>query len=131
MTQELVPTNTLFHMRNVINSGPLSRVPQNIEGYVKDFKIAYSEEGVIDQFYSDLSIYMRNKGPTQHLQSHCAGQTDKTIVLQQKERPTSYPGKTPLTAETVERSAIGPALVEVAPVTRTRLLARMNAASSC
>ena len=56
MTQELVPTNTLFHLQNVINSGPFSQVPQNIEGYVKDFKIAYSEEGVIDQFYSDLSI---------------------------------------------------------------------------
>ena len=63
MTQELVPTNTLFHMRNVINSGPFSRVPQNIEGYVKDFKIAYSEEGVIDQFYSDLSILDTNANP--------------------------------------------------------------------
>jgi len=56
MTQELVPTNTLFHLRNIINSGPFSHVPQNLEGYVRDFKIAYSEEGVIDQFYSDLSI---------------------------------------------------------------------------
>ena len=46
MTQELVPTNTLFHLRNIINSGPFSDVPQNIEGYVKDFKIAYSDEGV-------------------------------------------------------------------------------------
>ena len=60
MTQELVPTNTLFHLQNVINSGPFSQVPQNIEGYVKDFKIAYSEEGVIDQFYSDLSILDTN-----------------------------------------------------------------------
>ena len=56
MTQELVPTNTLFHLRNIVTSGPFSKVPQNIEGYVKDFKIAYSEEGAIDQFYSDLSI---------------------------------------------------------------------------
>ena len=63
MTQELVPTNTLFHLRNVINSGPFSEVPQNIEGYVKDFKIAYSEEGVIDQFYSDLSILDTNANP--------------------------------------------------------------------
>lgn len=60
MSQELVPTNTLFHLQNVINSGPFSQVPQNIEGYVKDFKIAYSEEGVIDQFYSDLSILDTN-----------------------------------------------------------------------
>ena len=50
----------MFHLQNVINSGPFSQVPQNIEGYVKDFKIAYSEEGVIDQFYSDLSILDTN-----------------------------------------------------------------------
>ena len=56
MTQELVPTNSLFHLRNIISSGPFSYVPQNIEGYVKSFKIAYSDEGMIDQFYSDLSI---------------------------------------------------------------------------
>ena len=60
MTQELVPTNTLFHLRNIVNSGPFSKIPQNIEGYVKDFKIAYSEEGIIDQFYSDLSILDTN-----------------------------------------------------------------------
>ena len=60
MTQELVPTNTLFHLRNIINSGPFSKVPQNIEAYVKDFKIAYSDEGIIDQFYSDLSILDTN-----------------------------------------------------------------------
>lgn len=60
MTQELVPTNTLFHLHNVVNSGPFSFVPQDIEGYVKDFKIAYSEEGIIDQFYSDLSILDNN-----------------------------------------------------------------------
>lgn len=63
MTQELVPTNNLFHLRNIINSGPFSEVPQSIEGYVKDFKIAYSEEGVIDQFYSDLSILDTNANP--------------------------------------------------------------------
>lgn len=60
MTQELVPTNNLFHLRNIVNSGPFSFVPQNIEGYVKDFKIAYSDEGIIDQFYSDLSILDTN-----------------------------------------------------------------------
>jgi len=60
MTQELVPTNTLFHLRNIVNSGPFSKIPQNIEAYVKDFKIAYSEEGIIDQFYSDLSILDTN-----------------------------------------------------------------------
>jgi cytochrome c biogenesis protein len=60
MTQELVATNNLFHLNNIVNSGPFSFLPQNIEGYVKDFKIAYSDEGIIDQFYSDLLIVDTN-----------------------------------------------------------------------
>lgn len=56
VSQELVPLGGVFHIQNVINSGTLSYIPQNFEGYVKDFKIAYNDEGAIDQFYSDLSI---------------------------------------------------------------------------
>jgi cytochrome c biogenesis protein len=56
VSQELVPLGGIFHIQNVINSGTLSYIPQNFEGYVKDFKIAYNDEGAIDQFYSDLSI---------------------------------------------------------------------------
>jgi cytochrome c biogenesis protein len=56
VSQELVPLGGVFHIQNVINSGSLSYIPQNFEGYVKDFKIAYNDEGSIDQFYSDLSI---------------------------------------------------------------------------
>lgn len=54
--QEIVPRGNLFHLQNSISSGMLSYIPQNVEGYVKDFKIIYTEEGSIDQFYSDLSI---------------------------------------------------------------------------
>lgn len=61
MVQELVPIGGLFHLQNVINSGPLSYVRQDFEGYVNDFRITYSEEGSIDQFYSDLWI-LNNKG---------------------------------------------------------------------
>jgi cytochrome c biogenesis protein len=61
MVQELVPLKGIFHLQNVVNSGPFSYVPQSFEGYVKDFKITYSEEGNIDQFYSDLGI-LDNQG---------------------------------------------------------------------
>lgn len=54
--QELVAQQDIFHLQNIISSGPLSYVRQDIEGYVYDFKIAYSDEGIIDQFYSDLGI---------------------------------------------------------------------------
>nr|BDA98806.1 c-type cytochrome biogenensis protein [Chroomonas debatzensis] len=56
MVQELVPLKGIFHLQNIVSSGPFSYIPQNFEGYVKDFKITYSEEGNIDQFYSDLDI---------------------------------------------------------------------------
>lgn len=56
MVQEIIPTGTLFHLQNVVTSGPLSYVNQDFQGYVNDFKIAYTDEGIIDQFYSDLFI---------------------------------------------------------------------------
>nr|BDA98957.1 c-type cytochrome biogenensis protein [Rhodomonas sp. NIES-2332] len=56
VSQELVPLGGVFHIQNILNSGNLSYIPQDFEGYVKDFKIAYNDEGSIDQFYSDLSI---------------------------------------------------------------------------
>jgi cytochrome c biogenesis protein len=56
MVQELVPKEELFHLQNVIVSGPLSYIRQDFEGYVDDFKIAYSDQGSIDQFYSDIQI---------------------------------------------------------------------------
>jgi cytochrome c biogenesis protein len=56
VSQELVPLGGIFHIQNIVNSGPLSYIPQDFEGYVKDFKIAYNDEGSIDQFYSDLVI---------------------------------------------------------------------------
>nr|YP_009420390.1 c-type cytochrome biogenensis protein [Chroomonas placoidea]ASO76029.1 c-type cytochrome biogenensis protein [Chroomonas placoidea] len=61
MVQELVPIGGLFHLQNVISSGPFSYVPQEVEGYIHDFRITYSDEGSIDQFYSDLWI-LNSKG---------------------------------------------------------------------
>nr|BDA98218.1 c-type cytochrome biogenensis protein [Rhodomonas sp. NIES-1006] len=60
VSQELVPLGGVFHVQNVISSGSLSYIPQDFEGYVKDFKIAYNNEGSIDQFYSDLAILDSN-----------------------------------------------------------------------
>lgn len=56
-TQELIPVKRLFHLQNVISSGPLSYINPSYVAYVKDFRISYSEEGNIDQFYSDLDIF--------------------------------------------------------------------------
>lgn len=61
MVQELVPLGSLFHLQNIITSGPFSYVEQNIEGYIRDFRITYSDEGSIDQFYSDV-LLLDNSG---------------------------------------------------------------------
>jgi cytochrome c biogenesis protein len=56
MLQELIPKEELFHLQNLISSGPLSYIPQNFEGYIRDFNIAYNDQGMVDQFYSEIDI---------------------------------------------------------------------------
>jgi cytochrome c biogenesis protein len=56
MLQELVPKKELFHLQNVISSGPLSYIPQDFEGYIHDFNIAYNDQGMVDQFYSEIDV---------------------------------------------------------------------------
>ena len=56
MLQELIPKGELFHLQNTISSGPLSYIPQNFEGYIRDFNIAYNDQGMVDQFYSEIDI---------------------------------------------------------------------------
>lgn len=56
MLQELIPKGEVFHLQNIISSGPLSYIPQNFEGYIRDFNIAYNDQGVVDQFYSEINI---------------------------------------------------------------------------
>lgn len=60
MSQEIIPKNQLFHLQNIISSGPISYIDPSFQGYIKDFKITYSEEGLVDQFYSDLAIIDSN-----------------------------------------------------------------------
>lgn len=79
--QELVPKEEAFHLQNIINSGPLSYIRQDIQGYIHDFKIAYSEEGTIDQFYSEIGI----------LDGDLNTKTKKTIFVNE---PLRYDGIT-------------------------------------
>lgn len=63
MLQEVIPKKQLFHLQNVITSGPWSYIDQKFQGYINDFKIAYTDEGLVDQFYSDVSILDSNLKP--------------------------------------------------------------------
>jgi cytochrome c biogenesis protein len=81
MLQEIVPKGELFHLQNIISSGSLSYVPQNFEGYIHDFNIAYNDQGMVDQFYSEIDI----------LDNDLKTQKEKTIFVNE---PLRYSGIT-------------------------------------
>ena len=58
--QEIIPRGEIFHVQNLIKSGQLSYVPQQLSCRVNDFWITYTSAAKIDQFYSDLSLINNN-----------------------------------------------------------------------
>jgi len=56
--QEMVPSGATFQVRNVFEAGPwaAAQIPKDWGVRVNRFWIDYTPEGVIDQFYSDLSV---------------------------------------------------------------------------
>lgn len=58
MAQEMVATGETFQVKNIFEAGKLSKaqIPQDWQVRVNDFWIDYTQEGEIDQFYSDLSV---------------------------------------------------------------------------
>lgn len=56
--QQMAPSGTSFKVKNIIEAGPLStgQIPQDWGIKVNRFWIDYTPDGVIDQFYSDLSV---------------------------------------------------------------------------
>ena len=60
--QEMIASGTVSPIKNIIESGPLAaaQIPTDWSLKVNRFWIDYTEDGAIDQFYSDLSVV--NKG---------------------------------------------------------------------
>jgi len=58
LAQEMVPSGEVFQIRNVLDAGPWAgpQIPKDWSVKVNRFWIDYTPDGVIDQFYSDLSI---------------------------------------------------------------------------
>jgi cytochrome c biogenesis protein len=56
--QEMIPSGYIFQVKNIIESGLLasSQIPKKWAVKVNRFWIDYTNEGAIDQFYSDLSV---------------------------------------------------------------------------
>ena len=57
--QEIVPKTESFHIQNILNNGPLSKIP-TISARINDFWITYTKKKTISQFYSDISILNSN-----------------------------------------------------------------------
>lgn len=59
--QEIVPSGETFQIRNILEAGPFanSHIPQDWAVKVNRFWIDYTDDGSIDQFYSDLSVVDR------------------------------------------------------------------------
>jgi cytochrome c biogenesis protein len=53
--QEIVPKTEQFHIQNIINTGPLTIIPQT-STRVNDLWITYTKQRTVSQFYSDISI---------------------------------------------------------------------------
>ncbi len=56
--QEMVAEGETFTIKNFIEAGALTNLkkPQDFSIKVNDFRIDYSPQGAVDQFYSDLSV---------------------------------------------------------------------------
>ena len=60
--QELVPSGEVFQVHNIFDAGPWAerQIPKDWGVRVNRFWIDYTPAGVIDQFYSDLSVLDRD-----------------------------------------------------------------------
>lgn len=70
--QEIVPSGQVFQVRNIFDAGPWAeaQIPQDWAVRVNRFWIDYTAEGVIDQFYSDLSVINESGEELKHKTIH-------------------------------------------------------------
>jgi cytochrome c biogenesis protein len=63
--QELVPSGSTFQVEHIFDAGPWAtdRIPKDWSVRVNRFWIAYTPDGSIDQFYSDLSVLNQDGEP--------------------------------------------------------------------
>ncbi|KAI0556391.1 cytochrome c biogenesis protein CCS1 (chloroplast) [Gracilaria domingensis] len=55
--QEIVPEGEIFHIKNTIQSGFNSTLPDNLIGKINDFHITYNKDNSIKQFLSNIALY--------------------------------------------------------------------------
>nr|UAD87718.1 Cytochrome c biogenesis protein [Gracilaria textorii] len=55
--QEIIPEGEIFHIKNTIQSGFNSTLPNNLIGKIKNFDITYNKDNSIKQFLSNIILY--------------------------------------------------------------------------
>lgn len=72
IAQEMIPSGETFQVRNIIQAGPWSttHIPKDWSVKVNRFWIDYTEDGSIDQFYSDLSVLNQHSQEVDHQVIH-------------------------------------------------------------
>nr|YP_009510956.1 Cytochrome c biogenesis protein [Hydropuntia rangiferina]AXI96629.1 Cytochrome c biogenesis protein [Hydropuntia rangiferina]UAD87312.1 Cytochrome c biogenesis protein [Hydropuntia rangiferina] len=55
--QEIIPEGEIFHVKNIIESGFNSKLPNNLIGKINNFSIAYNNNNSIKQFFSNVTLY--------------------------------------------------------------------------
>nr|UAD88128.1 Cytochrome c biogenesis protein [Gracilaria tikvahiae] len=55
--QEIIPEGEIFHIKNTIQSGFNSTLPDNLIGKIKNFDITYNKDNSIKQFLSNIVLY--------------------------------------------------------------------------
>ena len=59
--QEMIPVGEVFHLKNIIKSGLISYIPDDLIGKINTFTIEYNTNQSIKQFYSNISILNKRK----------------------------------------------------------------------
>nr|QCI04373.1 cytochrome c biogenesis protein ccs1 [Antithamnion hubbsii] len=63
ISQEMIPSNEIFHIKNVFESGFQNKIPFNFIFHIDDFYISYNIDKSIKQFFSQVSI-LNNQSKT-------------------------------------------------------------------
>nr|AOM64588.1 c-type cytochrome biogenensis protein [Riquetophycus sp.] len=66
MSQQMIAEGEIFHVQNIIKSGLISSVPNNIIGKINNFNIDYNTDKSINQFYSSITLLSNNKKYLNH-----------------------------------------------------------------
>nr|YP_009392610.1 cytochrome c biogenesis protein ccs1 [Bostrychia tenella]ARW61172.1 cytochrome c biogenesis protein ccs1 [Bostrychia tenella] len=61
VSQEMIPSGEIFHVKNIVHSGFYSKLPIDLYGRIENFDISYNTNNSIKQFFSKISLFYRSR----------------------------------------------------------------------